>query len=242
LSAGPFAGRVVLLSGGSSGIGRSTARLFAARGARVVSFDLQGPPEPDERVRHVEVDVADFAAVGAAVARTIENEGHVDCLVNNAGISRDAVIWKMTEEQWDRVLAVDLKAAFNLIHHLAPHLRRRGAGRIVNVSSINALRGKLGLANYAAAKAGLIGLTRSVARELGRDGITVNAVAPGMVLTRLTETLPARFLEEARAEAVLQRLTREEDVAEAILFLCSDAARQITGEVLRVDGGQCIGG
>jgi len=245
VTAGPvsdleFGGRVVVVTGGCSGIGRATAAAFAARGARVVVVDRVCPEEPLEGCRYVEGDVSDFDGVGDCVQRIVADETTVDCLVNNAGISRDATLIKMTEESWDAVIAVNLKGAFNWIHHLAPHFKRAGGGSIVNVSSINGLRGKFGLSNYAAAKAGLIGLTKTAARELGRYSVNVNAVAPGLVRTPLTEELPPRFLEEAQAETVLGRLAEPDDVAGTILFLCSPLARQITGEVVRVDGGQYI--
>jgi len=235
-----FADRVVVVTGSSSGIGLATTRQFIDGGARVVGFDLQPPAEQAEGLRWVEADVSEFDTVGDCVSNVLEAEGSIDCLINNAGISRDATVWSMTEPQWDSVLGVNLKGAFNLIHHVAPHLRERRGGKIVNVSSINGLRGKFGLANYSAAKAGLIGLTKTVAKELGRYGVNVNAVAPGMVLTPLVEELPARFLDEARTETVLGRLATVDDVASVILFLCSDAARHVTGEVIRVDGGQTI--
>ena len=236
-----FEGKVVVISGASSGLGLATARRFSAAGARVVGLDLVPPAEPPgENCRHIEVNVAGFEQVGACVREILYTEKSIDCLINNAGISRDATVWKMTESDWDAILDVDLKGPFNLIHHVAPHFRTTGKGKIVNVSSINALRGKFGLSNYAAAKAGLIGLTRTVARELGRHNVNVNAVAPGLVLTPLTRELPPTHIDQALAETVLERLTSPDDVADVILFLCSKASRQITGEVIRIDGGQCV--
>jgi 3-oxoacyl-[acyl-carrier protein] reductase len=245
-----FSGQVIVITGGSGGIGSATAKLFMEAGASVISADLKNPlvespatePSRHESVRYrfVEVDVANFTQVGACVANVLEKEGKVDCLINNAGIARDAVVWKMTEENWDRVLAVNLKGAFNFIHHLAAHFRQRQQGKIVNVSSINGLRGKFGLANYAASKAGLIGLTKTVAKELGRYNVNVNAVAPGMVETPLIQNLPDDVLKDAVAETVLNRLAAPQDIAHLILFLCSDYARHITGEVIKIDGGQYI--
>lgn len=235
-----FKDQVVVITGGSGGIGKSTAKLFVESGASVVCVDLQAPAEALGDCRYLEADVSSFGDVQACVEDILSEEKRVDCLINNAGISRDATVWRMTEEQWDTVLNVNLKGAFNFIHHLAPHFREKNGGKIVNVSSINGLRGKFGLANYSASKAGLIGLTKTVAKELGRHQVNVNAVAPGYVLTPLTEDLPEKIMEGAKAETVLARLAKPEDIANVILFLCSDLARHVTGEVIRVDGGQCI--
>ena len=235
-----FQNRVAVVTGGSSGIGLATVKAFAAAGARVVSVDRQAPAEAVPEVRHVQVDVARFDEVGACVQEILTVEQGLDVLVNNAGISRDAPVWRMNEEQWDAVLDVNLKGAFNFIHHVAPHFREQKSGKIVNISSINGLRGKFGLANYSAAKAGIVGLTKTVARELGRYNVNVNAVAPGYIVTPLTEKLPKEIIEEAKAETVLGRLGEPEDVAHLVLFLCSDLARHITGEVIKVDGGQYI--
>jgi 3-oxoacyl-[acyl-carrier protein] reductase len=235
-----FSGKVAVVTGASAGIGAATAGLFAQLGARVIGIDRVAPTVAIPDCSHIEVDVASFDAVGDCVGRILEQEETVYCLVNNAGISRDATVWSMTEQQWDEVLNVNLKGAFNFMHHLAPHFREVGGSKIVNVSSINGLRGKFGLSNYAAAKAGLIGLTKSVARELGRYGVNVNAVAPGLVLTALTRALPEKFIAEAQAETVLDRLATPNDVARVIAFLCSEAARHITGEVIKIDGGQYI--
>ncbi len=235
-----FSNKIVIITGGSSGIGETTARLFADSGARVVIVDLQPPRELIKNSRFLQTDVSDFTAVQKCVETILSEEKTIDCLINNAGISRDATVWNMTEDQWDAVLNVNLKGAFNFIHHVAPHFRERQRGKIVNVSSINGLRGKFGLANYSASKAGLIGLTKTVAKELGRYNVNVNAVAPGYVITPLTETLPEKIIAEAKAETVFGRLAVPEDIANVIAFLCSDFARHITGEVIKVDGGQYI--
>lgn len=235
-----FENQVVVITGGSGGIGQTTAKMFAECGARVVAVDLQAPQQVLQNCRFLEADVTNFQSVQNCIENILSQEKRIDCLISNAGISQDAVVWKMSEEQWDRVLAVNLKGAFNFIHHVAPHFREQNRGKIVNVSSINGLRGKFGLANYAASKAGLIGLTKSVAKELGRYNVNVNAVAPGYVVTPLTEKLPAKIIDEAKAETVFGRLAQPEDVAHTILFLCSDLARHITGEVIKVDGGQYI--
>ncbi|MDZ7362932.1 MAG: SDR family oxidoreductase [candidate division KSB1 bacterium] len=235
-----FTNQVAVITGGSGGIGLATAKLFIEAGGRVVCVDMRPPEEALANCRFIKADVSDFNAVQECTNNTLAEEKNVDCLINNAGISRDAPVWKMAEAAWDAVLAVNLKGAFNFIHHLAPHFRERRRGKIVNVSSINGLRGKFGLANYAASKAGLIGLTKTVAKELGRYNVNVNAVAPGYILTPLTQNLPQPILDQALAETVLGRLGRPEDVANVILFLCSELARHITGEVIKIDGGQYI--
>lgn len=232
--------QVVVITGGSGGIGQTVAKLFVEAGARVVCADLQAPPEPLENARYVETDVSNFGQVQDCIENILSEEKVVDCLINNAGISRDATVWNMTEKAWDEVLNINLKGAFNFIHHIAPHFREKNHGKIVNVSSINGLRGKFGLANYSASKAGLIGLTKTVAKELGRYNVNVNAVAPGYVLTPLTQKLPQKIIDQAKVETVLGRLATPRDIANAILFLCSDLARHISGEVIKVDGGQYI--
>jgi 3-oxoacyl-[acyl-carrier protein] reductase len=229
-------GRTAVVTGGARGIGRSIAELLRDRGAEVFVFDRDAG-EPLAGTRYVEVNVADPSSVNAAVASLPES---ATLLVNNAGITRDKTLAKMSDEEWSSVLAVNLTGAFNTIRALSARMRAAGHGRIVNVTSINGLRGKFGQANYSASKAGLIGLTKAAARELGAKGITVNAVAPGMVLTEMTLALPAEFREKAQAEAVLQTLAEPRDIANAVAFLLSEAARCITGEVIRVDSGQYI--
>lgn len=235
--AGPFdlAGRCALVTGGARGIGRAIGAALAAHGARVHAFDREAG-EVDGIPVHA-VDIGDGAAVSAAVAALPEPPL---LLVNNAGITRDRTLVKMSDAEWLDVLQVNLTGAFNLIRACAPAMIAAGYGRIVNVTSINGLRGKFGQANYTAAKAGLIGLTKTAARELGPKGITVNALAPGMVLTEMALQVPAEIRERATAEAVLGRLATPEDIGNAALFLLSDAARCVTGEVVRVDGGQYL--
>jgi len=232
--------KVVLITGAAGGIGRVTAETFDRAGAVVVGVDRVPPKERMSFGRFLEVDVTQYSSVEACIMNILSNEGRVDCLINNAGISREAPVWKMTETMWDDVLAVNLKGAFNFMHHLAPHFRERQSGKIVNVSSINGMRGKFGLANYSAAKAGLIGLTKTVAKELARYHVNVNAVAPGIIATSLIDKMDAEMLAQSKAEILLGEMGRPEDVANAILFLCSDLAQHITGEVLKIDGGQYI--
>ncbi len=233
--------RVVLVTGGGSGIGHAVVEALRQAGAHVVAIDKK-PPEGArfDGVMKLGVDVTDEAAVQDAVVRIVDELGGIDGLVQCAGVTDDAVLWKMTPEAWREVLDVNLTGAFLMLRAVAPRLRARGGGAVVNVTSINGMRGKFGQANYAASKAGLIGLTKTAARELGTFGVRVNAVAPGFVNTPMTADLPVEVVDRALEEAVLGRVSEPADVAAAILFLLSDAARQITGETLRVDGGQYI--
>jgi 3-oxoacyl-[acyl-carrier protein] reductase len=233
-----FRGHRAIVTGGSRGIGRAIADALGEAGAEVYAFDV-GEPEHLAGFPHqfVRIDIADTNAVKAAVAGFPRTP---TLLVNNAGITRDRTIAKMSDADWSAVLNVNLTGAFNMIRAVAPSMAAQGFGRIVNITSINGMRGKFGQANYAAAKAGLIGLTKTAAREFGKKGVTVNAVAPGMVMTDMARALPAEILSRAVAEAALPELVDPQDIANAVLFLLSDAARAITGEVLRVDAGQYI--
>lgn len=230
-------GAVALVAGGAGGIGSATVAALSEAGARVVSADRDHSGTEPDRLR---CDLAEPGTAGRAVAATVERHGSLDVLVHCAGITRDAVLWKLADEDWDAVLRTNLDSAFHLLKAAAPHLRRSSRGAVCLVSSINGERGKRGQAGYAASKAGLIALARTAARELGRDGVRVNAVAPGLVDTAMTRELPPELREAAVAETVLGRAGRPEDVADAILFLCSELARHVTGQVLRVDGGQLM--
>jgi acetoacetyl-CoA reductase/3-oxoacyl-[acyl-carrier protein] reductase len=233
-----FSGRVAVVTGGARGIGLAITRALIDHGASVHVFDVAPEEGGDEVPYHFhKVDIADSASVGDAVARL---PAHASLLVNNAGITRDRSMINMSDDEWQSVLSVNLTGAFNMARALAPAMRKAGYGRIVNITSINGMRGKFGQANYSASKAGLIGLTKTLARELGPKGVTVNAVAPGMVMTRMALGLPEEIVAKAKAESVLPELARPEDVANVVLFLLSDAARMITGEVIRVDAGQYI--
>ena len=237
----PFVHGTALVTGGANGIGRAVVEAFAAQGVPVASVDAAPPQAAGAPgVLALQHDVRDFAQATAAVGAAEERLGPVTMFVGCAGIRRDAASWKMSAESWRDVLDVDLTGCFTFARAVAPRMRELGRGRIVFVSSINGLRGKFGQANYAAAKAGLVGLAKTLARELGPRQITVNVVAPGMIRTAMTTSLDPKFLEEAQREAVLGRLGEPEDVAATILYLCSDLARHVTGEVIRVDGGQAI--
>jgi acetoacetyl-CoA reductase/3-oxoacyl-[acyl-carrier protein] reductase len=231
-------GRGVLVTGGRSGIGLAVTRMLLAEGARVATLDVGPLPETDDGALHLVCDVRSDEAVRAAVSKAAEALGGVHGLVQCAGITRDSVLWKMSDEAWDAVLDVNLAGAFRVLRAVAPLLRANGQGAVVNVTSINGMRGKFGQANYVASKAGLIGLTKTAARELGGFGVRVNAVAPGMVRTPMIEQVPEAFLKRAVEESALGRISEPEDVAAAVLFLLSDHARQVTGETLRVDAGQ----
>lgn len=234
-----FDGRRAIVTGGSRGIGRRIAETLAVLGAQVQVFDWASPEPEVARtgLTFHRLDIADAKAVAQTVAGLPQPP---QLLVNNAGITRDRSLAKMSDEEWSQVIAVNLTGAFNLIRAVAPAMTAAGYGRIVNVTSINGLRGKFGQANYTAAKAGLIGLTKTAARELGPKGVTVNAVAPGMVVTEMAEQLPAEFRERALAETVVGRLATPDDIAHGVLFLLSEWAGMVTGEVLRIDGGQYI--
>jgi acetoacetyl-CoA reductase/3-oxoacyl-[acyl-carrier protein] reductase len=233
-----FRAHRAIVTGGCRGIGRAIADGLGDAGAKVYVFDV-GEPEHPQTFAHafVRIDIADTDSVKTVVA---ELPDVPTLLVNNAGITRDRSIAKMSDADWAAVINVNLTGAFNMIRAIAPLMAQQGFGRIVNITSINGMRGKFGQANYAAAKAGLIGLTKTAAREFGRKGVTVNAVAPGMVMTDMARTLPEEILARAAAEAALCELANPQDISNAVLFLLSDAACAITGEVLRVDAGQYI--
>lgn len=245
-----LAGRVALVTGARRGIGAAIAQALAREGCAVALLDAVDDADLAGAAAQVaacgvpahplRADVRDFAAAAAAVAEVVDRLGGLDILVCCAGITRDGVSWKLAEQDWDDVIAVNLKGCFSCARAAAPVLRARGGGRIVLIGSINGLRGKFGQANYAAAKAGLVGLAKTLARELGRSGTTVNVVAPGLVHTELTRALPAEVQAAARTEAVLGCLTEAEAVADAVAFLCSARAARITGEVIRVDAGQYV--
>ena len=245
-------GKSAIVTGGSLGIGTAISLNLAEEGANVALTYRSHPEEAKEVARQIEkmgrkaiayqIDVSDFAAAQEMVDKVVEEFGGVDILVCNAGMNWDGVIWKMTEEQWDRVIGVNLKGYFNFARAVTPIFREQQSGKIVNITSINGLRGKFGQSNYSASKAGIIGLTKAMARELGKYSVNVNAVGPGLILTEMLRQNPARdkVEEMALGEIVLGRLGQPEEVAWVVSFLCSEKARHVTGEVITVDGGQYI--
>lgn len=230
-----FHDHLAIVTGAARGIGRAIADALARSGAQVHGFDVGDAT--DFPHRYSRVDISNAAAVDDAVNALPRVP---TLLVNNAGITRDRSIAKMTDADWSAVISVNLTGAFNMIRTVGPRMAAQGYGRIVNITSINGLRGKFGQANYAAAKAGLIGLTKTAAREFGKKGVTVNAVAPGMVMTDMVRVLPPEIISRSADEAALTTLCEPIDIANAVLFLLSDGGRTITGEVLRVDAGQYI--
>jgi 3-oxoacyl-[acyl-carrier protein] reductase len=239
-------GKVAVITGGAKGIGKATAKRFIEEGASVAIWDIDekaGQAAAVElnsngnEIRFYKVNTADLAAVKASAEQVNQDFGSIDILVNNAGITRDASLKKMTEQQWQQVIDVNLTGVFNCTKAIYPFMAEKGTGRILNAASVVAHNGNFGQTNYVAAKAGVIGMTKVWAREFGRKGITVNAVAPGFINTEMVETVPAAILEGMASKTPLGRLGEAEDIANAYLFLASDEAAFITGVVLNVDGG-----
>lgn len=241
-------GKVALVTGSSRGIGRAIAEELAARGAKVVVNYHSSPEAADEVVQAinekggsaiaVQADVSDFSAAQDLVTSTLDAYGQIDILVNNAGTTEDTLLLMMKEEQWDNVINTNLKSVFNCCKAAArPMVRRKAGGRMINISSVSGLVGQAGQANYAASKAGIIGFTKSLAKELGSRKITVNAVAPGFVLTDLTADLPEELVQQSLEYIPLGRWGELQEIANVVAFLASEQSSYITGQVIAVDGG-----
>ncbi|MBN1955775.1 MAG: 3-oxoacyl-[acyl-carrier-protein] reductase [Anaerolineae bacterium] len=247
-----LAGKTAIVTGASRGIGRAIAVELARQGAQTVVNYHRSAEAADEVVAAiaaaggaavaVQADVSDFEQAKGLVQRAIDTYGRLDVLVNNAGVTRDQVILMMKETDWDTVIQVNLKSLFNTCKSAARSMMRQRYGRIVNISSVVGIAGQGGQTNYAAAKAGIIGFSKSLAKELGPRGITVNVVAPGLVLTALTAELPEELRQKAIEQTPLQRIGEAEEIAHAVAFLASDRASFITGAVLPVDGGLVMSG
>lgn len=242
-----LSGKTAIVTGGARGIGRAVAVELAKNGANIAIVYVsneQAAMDAAELVREQGVlaecyrcDVSDFTAAKATLALVLERFGGADILVNNAGITRDGLLLMMKESDYDMVLNTNLKGAFNMIKHIAPHLIKKREGRIINVTSVAGIMGNAGQSNYSAAKAGMIGLTKSVARELAGRGVTCNAVAPGFISTDMTACLSDAIKQAALENIPLKRMGEPQEVAAAVAFLAGPGAKYITGEVLRVDGG-----
>ncbi len=239
-------GKVAIITGSGRGLGKEAAFLFAEEGAKVVVGDINYESagevaaaigEKGGEAMAVKLDVTDSASIQAMVDKVLERFGTIDVLVNNAGITADAQLVKMNEDQWDRVIAVNLKGVYNCTKAIAPIMIARGSGRIINTSSVVGVYGNFGQTNYAATKAGVIGMTKVWARELGRKGITVNVVAPGFTMTEMMSTMPEKILSGIRDKTPLGRLGEPRDIAYAYLYLASDEANFVNGATIQVDGG-----
>ena len=242
--------RVALITGAGRGIGAQIARTLAAEHIDIAVVDYGEQAAAQETlnalasmgvaVRYYQCDVSDFAATKAVADAVVRDFGKIDILINNAGVTADKLILRMDESDWDRVLNINLKGCFNMIKHVTPHMMRKRYGRIVSISSVVGLMGNAGQANYAASKAGIIGLTKTVAKEFGARGITANAVAPGFIKTAMTDALSDEQKQAMYKLIPLGTLGETQDIANAVKFLVSDDARYITGVVLKVDGGMYI--
>ncbi|MCD6167997.1 MAG: 3-oxoacyl-ACP reductase FabG [Caldisericia bacterium] len=237
--------KVIIITGGAGGIGKETAKLLAKEGAKVVIFDINEDRLTEAKkeiekygiVKAIKADVTDFKSVSDAVNKVYEKFGKIDVLINNAGITRDGFLSKMDLEDWNKVIAVNLTGVFNTTKAVVPYMLERGKGNIISISSVVGVYGNIGQTNYAASKAGIIGMTKTWAKELGRKGIRANAVAPGFIKTEMTAKVPEKVINIMIEKTPLGRMGEPEDVANLLLFLSSDESSFINGQVIGVDGG-----
>ena len=241
--------KVAIVTGGGNGIGKATALKLAASGAKIAIFDIDTDAANAVKdqlatggteAKVYKVNTADATSVDAAVEQVVKDFGSIHILINNAGITRDASMKKMTSQQWQQVIDVNLTGVYHCAKAVFPHMAAQGWGRIINASSVVAHYGNFGQSNYVATKAGVIGMTKVWAREFGRKGITVNAIAPGFINTEMMQTVPKDYLDGLLAKTPLSRLGEVEDIANAYAFLSSDEAAYITGTTLNVDGGLVV--
>ncbi len=242
--------KIALVTGAGRGIGRAVAKMLASQGAYVYLNYHGSEAAAQEAVAEilksggkaeaVQCDVSDFKACGEMIQMIIQKSGRLDILVNNAGITRDGLLMKMSEEDYDKVLDINLKGTFHTIRHASRYLLKQRSGRIINITSVSGVLGNAGQANYSASKAGVIGLTKSAARELASRGICVNAVAPGYVKTDMTDALPDQVKEQMLSQIPLGRAAKPEEIAGVVLFLASEQSAYMTGQVLCVDGGMAM--
>jgi 3-oxoacyl-[acyl-carrier protein] reductase len=243
-------GKSAIITGGSLGIGAAIAISLAQEGANVAINYRKHDSEAKEVAKKIEelgrkclvvkADVSNYNDAEKMFNQVTKEYDALDILICNAGINKDRVIWKLSEADWDNVINVNLKGYFIYNKLAANHFKEKRNGKIVNITSINGLRGKFGQTNYSASKGGIVALTKALAKEVGKFNVNVNAVAPGMVITEMAKKIPSEFLQKAVDETVLGRIATTEDIANVVVFLCSEKARHITGEVIKVDGGQYI--
>ena len=231
--------KIAIVTGAAKGLGGAMAQLFAQEGAKVIAVDMAPLTYECEGVEYYQLNVTDAPACKALTDYALEKYGKIDILVNNAGITRDAMTRKMTDEQWDLVIDINLKGVFNLTRYVGPKMEELGGGSIINIASVVGEYGNIGQANYAASKAGVIGMTKTWAKEFARKGVPVrcNSIAPGYIMTDMMKTVPEDLLQKFASLTMLGRLGQPEEIAKAALFLASDDASYVTGHVLSVNGG-----
>lgn len=231
--------KVAVVTGGAKGLGQSMCELFAKEGAKVIACDMAQPEYQCENVEFYQLNVTNTEDCQKFYQYAVEKYGKIDILVNNAGITRDGMTRKMTDEMWDLVIDVNLKGVFNLTRHIGPHMEESGGGSIINISSVVGEYGNIGQANYSATKAGVIGLSKTWAKEFARKGVPVrcNAIAPGYIMTDILKTVPQELLDQFAALTMLKRLGQPEEIAKVALFLASDDSSYVTGTVISANGG-----